>query len=128
VASSPKTSQPRSVLKGIWRSSPNCSFILGETEAQMAEGLVWWELPLCSLSHSWFHSLQTKPTIPYLSPLFLYQPLDFASSAGLVLCWSRLTVPYLPPPPFAWELASAAGLFLCKSKAVLCSCFPPNAT
>jgi hypothetical protein len=78
----------------------------------------------CSLSCSWFHSLQTKPTIPYLPPPFLYPPLDLASAAGLILSWSKLTVLIsrhllcLPQ-----DLAPAAGLIPYRSKPTVS--YPP---
>jgi hypothetical protein len=46
-------------LKGILSSSPNLSFILGETEAQMAEGLVQVNISIGVCNNPLFQPLPT---------------------------------------------------------------------
>jgi hypothetical protein len=65
----------------------------------------------CSLSCSWFHFLQTKPTMPYLPSPFLYPPLDLASAAHHPLL-IKAHCPNLLPTSLCLprDLAPAAGL------------------
>jgi hypothetical protein len=60
--------------------------------------------PFCSLSHSWFHPLQNKAHCSLSPTTFLCLPLDLAAAAGLILCRSKTTVSYLPPPLFVCPL------------------------
>jgi hypothetical protein len=76
----------------------------------------WWELSLLQPKPQ-LDSLLTNKTHRSLFPTPLPLPIPRpASAVGLVLWWSRLTVPYLPTHLFAWDLTPVAGLFFANQR------------